>query len=453
MKARTKSYRTGFPPAYSSSSINLGDITTWQDSFGPLLRSSQSLQSPRLKKRNPKWLGLIADLGDFDKNGYSDILWRKGTGENSIWFFDKGGVISKPGIERLPTDWSVHGIADFNKDGHADILWRRASGEFGIWFMTGTKVSAPSIPGSNTLGLHWQVGGVGDFDGDNYADILWCNVITGQNSIWFMNGPRVRSTPGIDPLSLDWRIDGVGDFNKDGRADLLWRRASGEFGIWFIDGTKVTAPAISGSNTLGLHWQVGGVGDFDGDSYADVLWCNVLTGENSIWFMSGVTVRSTPGIKATPKGESFQGQGDFNGDRRPDLLFRQDNGTFVSWLSEGSEACVAAKWTAIAECIPATLELLTIPTGFVGWGLAITGGIACLNGTANAVQTCGGYQSPPATTTPAGETRANADGRNTGGHESHDRPLGTSGKSPGGSASGSNGQSSGSISSGGVRLK
>jgi len=41
--------------------------------------------------------------------------------------------------------------------------------------------------------------------------------------------------------------------------------------------------------------KVQGIGDFDGDGKADILWRNLTTGTNSLWLMNG----RTPSFGAT----------------------------------------------------------------------------------------------------------------------------------------------------------
>ena len=79
-------------------------------------------------------------------------------------------------------------MGDFDKDGKADILWRnKNTGANRIWLMNGaTRKAQGKIP---RLGnTDWQVVGTGDYDASKEADILWRNVTSGANKIWLMEG-------------------------------------------------------------------------------------------------------------------------------------------------------------------------------------------------------------------------------------------------------------------------
>jgi hypothetical protein len=166
---------------------------------------------------------------------------------------------------------------------------------------TGTRSFTP--PGANSAGnndwvLVLQVGATRfDFNGDGKSDILWRDTSIGQNGIWLMNGSTLNSSSYITSVSAatpGWTIAGVGDFNGDGKSDILWRDTStGQNGIWLMDGFTVTSSSyITSVSVATPGWIIAGVGDFNGDGKSDILWRNTSTGQNRIWLMNGFTLTS-----------------------------------------------------------------------------------------------------------------------------------------------------------------
>ena len=49
-------------------------------------------------------------------------------------------VIASPVIGNPGTSWHVIGSGDFNGDGYSDILWQNTNGAVAIWEMNGAKV-------------------------------------------------------------------------------------------------------------------------------------------------------------------------------------------------------------------------------------------------------------------------------------------------------------------------
>lgn len=76
----------------------------------------------------------------------------------------------------LGSYWTFAGTGDFNHDGYADILWTGAGGEVSIWDMNNNQVIGGGAVTQNgtaaNTGTYWKVAGTGDFNHDGYADIL-----------------------------------------------------------------------------------------------------------------------------------------------------------------------------------------------------------------------------------------------------------------------------------------
>jgi hypothetical protein len=78
-------------------------------------------------------------------------------------------------------------------------------------------------------------------------------------------------------------------------------------------------------------------GDFNGDGKQDILWRNGQTGEVDIWFMNGPSVVSKVYVATVGLELSIAGTADFNRDGKSDILWQNMvDGTFVIWIMDGS---------------------------------------------------------------------------------------------------------------------
>jgi hypothetical protein len=226
---------------------------------------------------------------------------------------------------------------DFDGGGKSDILWRQNSGPVATWLMNGGAVAQSG--GLGTVPGDWAIAGTGDFDGDGKADILWRNTTTGVLAIWLMNGTAVKQALTLGTVPTAWTIAGVGDFNFDLRADILWRDSGGTLAVWLIDASTLTntGPIVTSSAAIGTvpaDWKVAGVGDFDGDGRFDILW-RQDAGAVALWLMDGVSVRQGIAIAAVGTDWTIAGVGDFDGDCKADILWRQSSGSVALWLMNG----------------------------------------------------------------------------------------------------------------------
>jgi hypothetical protein len=227
---------------------------------------------------------------------------------------DGSQILSTQRFGGVPTSWTVAGTGDFNGDGYGDILWRNTNGDTSIWLMTANdnQVQVLSTTGLGAVpGDSWTVAGIGDFNGDGNADILWYNTVGGV-SIWLMtangNQMQVLSVTNLGPVPVSWTIAGTGDFNGDGRSDIAWRNSNGDTSIWLMTANARQVQVLSTAD-LGFvptSWNVAVTGDFNGDGLSDILWRNT-NGDTSVWFMNGTRVASTSGLGIVPISWVIQG--------------------------------------------------------------------------------------------------------------------------------------------------
>ncbi len=268
----------------------------------------------------------MADTHDFNGDGKSDILWRDGAGNVTIWLMNGSQVLQASLLGNVPNNWSIVGQRDFNGDGKSDILWRDTAGDVGIWLMNGTSVASTSVLGN--VPLSWSIVGTGDFNGDGKADILWVDN-QGNVGIWFMNGTQILQTGIVGQLPHNWTIVG-----SDMRGDIfLHNTSSGDIGMWVMNGTRVVQTADFGP--MPLTWSFAGIGDFDGNDSFDVL-LRDTAGDVSIWLLSGTSIISTTTLTNLPTSWNIAETGDYSGAGRSDILWVDTSGDVGIWFMNGA---------------------------------------------------------------------------------------------------------------------
>ncbi len=325
------------------------DLTGWTLTEATSVSSDGGMVAGFGTNPSGNTVGWIADISDadlssntpYDFNGdnKSDIFWRHDVSNgNKIYIMDGSTITADVDITYLNDPaWSVVGNSDFNNDGKSDILWRNSStGANQISLMNGTAApTTVDLPIPSLASPQWKVGGVGDFDGDGNDDIFWHND-SGENRMTFMNGTAQQGTPSAvntitDPL---WEVAGIADFNLDGRDDVLWRHDVNKR-VWMyqMNGNTITNGSGGGEHVVftAANWNIDGVGDFDGDGRGDILWRNSNNGRVWMYLMNGITV--TNGNPPTVPGEhvaftalewNIKTTGDYNGDGKQDILWRND---------------------------------------------------------------------------------------------------------------------------------
>ena len=319
---------------YTGGSLTLGTVPA-----GAIVASAAAGGGVQLTLAQGLQSGSNAVHNDFNGDGRSDIFWRYDSAQVTDWLGQPSGGFVDNQLNLSPAaGWQVVGTGDFNGDGRSDILWRYGSAQLTDWLgQPGGGFTDKNLnvdPGSN-----WHVAGTSDFNGDSRDDILWrgddgsVTEWLGQSDGSFIsNVAHVNVNPG-----LGWTVAGTGDFNGDGRDDVLWRGDDGTVREWLGQADGSLAGNIGHVNVNpGLGWHLVGTGDFNGDGNDDILWrgddgtVREWLGQDDGSFADNIAhVNVNPVL-----GWNGVGIGDFDGDHRDDILWRNDQGTVREWLGQ-----------------------------------------------------------------------------------------------------------------------
>jgi subtilisin-like proprotein convertase family protein len=130
------------------------------------------------------------------------------------------------------------------------------------------------------------------------------------------------------------------DFNGDGRPDIILQHDAGWLGAWLMSGDDIASSTfLTPNNVRDLGWRVVSSGDFDGDNKPDLLFRHT-DGTLAAWLMDGVTLKSSTFLNPSGKGSTAWNAittADFNRDGKVDILFQHGDGDLAIWYMNGTE--------------------------------------------------------------------------------------------------------------------
>jgi glucose/arabinose dehydrogenase len=186
-----------------------------------------------------------------------------------------------------------------------------------------------------------------DFGGDARTDLFFVNDTSHGAAIWQIDGTQIASAAQIGTINAadGWHYSDRADFNGDGKSDLFFLNdVNHGAAIWQLNGLQIEALAQIGTINAADGWAYQALGDFNGDRKSDLLFLNDTNHGVAVWQMNGLQVAAAAQVGTMDAGFHFADTGDFNGDGKTDLLFLNDaSGGVAVWQMDGTQVASAAQ--------------------------------------------------------------------------------------------------------------
>jgi hypothetical protein len=345
----------------------------------------------------------VLGAGDFDGNGYGDVIARDVQGR--LWLYPGVGNGRLGARRQIGTGWQIFnqiiGDVDWNGDGHLDLLARTFDGR--MWFYAGDghggySSRVPTVAGPDSATEYAGQGGLPTWGKNNLVGHLanghfayyYANndgTLTRDDRDPFDGFPELESAKRVtNPVSLtdegnlSWVYQnaydnlippsgngvvkassysvffGPGDLTGDGRSDLVVRDTGG--GLYVLPGDG--HGSLGARKYVGPGWNVYnrivGAGDLTGDGRTDIL---ATTPGGSLYLYPGRGDGTFAARKLIGPGWNIYGKlaapGDLNGDGKADLVGVDSAGRLWSYSGTGASAFGArreigtAGWNGFSE--------------------------------------------------------------------------------------------------------
>jgi len=329
--------------------------------------------------------------GDFDGDGYSDIMTANRSIVDGKVFHTNFTVYSKTPTDAnsnfnfkysktLPYNGTINGggsnfnifSSDFNGDGRDDIAVPLTSGtlypfnfEYFRIYINNTDASNATelniylpVNAYKSINLDKKFFNYGDFNGDGIRDVLIITTYGVGNStsrayIWYGNsGATVFSEISINGTSNfsvnNWETKNINsiDYDGDGKDEVMITKGSFSE-IFSFDGPIAKSIKIAGYPT---EWHLMFFGDFNGDRKTDMLTRASLNDALGAWRIATSTGKewiekpfnwfnTLPEINQNYQGDKVL-LSDFNGDGKADIIHHFNfvsNSIVNAYYSSGNE--------------------------------------------------------------------------------------------------------------------